>query len=315
MSYPRSHIGYIEEDFLAQLAEEARTKFGVGKVADYIPALAEVEPDQFGMAICHRDGRVQSCGDALVPFSIQSISKVISLVIAMRHADEFGLWQRLRQEPSGMPFSSLIQLEREEGIPRNPFVNAGALVIVDILVEKIFLILHHMREFVREHSGNRSINYDARVAESELRNTSRNAAIAHLIKSFGNIHGDVNRVLEVYCHFCALGMNCVDLARLFSFLASAGHSPISSQQLLSADQAREVNGMMLTCGLYDASGSYAAQVGLPAKSGVGGGIVAVLPGEFTVCAWSPRLDANGNSVGARWALEKLVDYLGRSPLG
>ncbi|SHF73003.1 L-glutaminase [Microbulbifer donghaiensis] len=305
----------ISDEFLQQLARDARTHFGRGRVARYIPALAEVRPDQFGLAICYRDGRLQTAGDAHTGFSSQSISKVLALVMAMRSTDVRKLWQRVRQEPSGMAFASLVQLESENGIPRNPFVNAGALVVVDILCDAQFLVLHRMREFARALCDDPTIGYDVRVARSELDNTARNAAIGWLLKSFGNLNGRVERVLEVYCHFCALHMSCAQLARCCNFLCNGGVNATTGERLLTREQARRVNGLMLTCGLYDASGTYAAQVGLPSKSGVGGGLLAVLPGEFTVCAWSPALDSLGNSIVASWALERLVEHIGRSPLG
>ena len=289
---------------LEEILDEVRPLLGRGRVADYIPALADVAPDQLGIAVCSTDGELHAAGDAHTPFSIQSISKVFSLVQAIDHCGE-ALWERLGHEPSGQPFNSLVQLEFERGRPRNPFINAGALVICDINQSRFATPELSMRDFVRRLSGNRQIVSDSRVAESEYQHRARNAAMAYLMQSFGNFHNDVEAVLRSYFHHCALRMSCVDLARAFGFLAGDGRCPQSGEALLTPRQARQVNAIMATSGLYDEAGNFAYRVGLPGKSGVGGGIVAVVPGRFTVCVWSPELNAAGNSLIGMAALEAL----------
>jgi len=289
---------------LEQILDEVRPLLGRGRVADYIPALADVAADQLGIAVCSAEGELFEAGDARTPFSIQSISKVFSLVQAIGHRGE-SLWERLGHEPSGQPFNSLVQLEFERGRPRNPFINAGALVICDINQSRFATPEISLRDFVRRLSGNPHVVSDARVAESEYQHRARNAAMAYLMQAFGNFHNDVEAVLRSYFHHCALRMNCVDLARAFGFFARDGHCLSSGEAVLTPRQARQVNAIMATSGLYDEAGNFAYRVGLPGKSGVGGGIVAVVPGRFSVCVWSPELNAAGNSLIGMAALEAL----------
>jgi glutaminase len=296
---------------LQEILDEVRPLLGQGRVASYIPALADVPADQLGIAVCSADGEVFEAGDAQTPFSIQSISKVFSLVQAIGHRGEL-LWERLGHGPSGQPFNSLVQLEFERGRPRNPFINAGALVICDVNQSRFATPELSMRDFVRHLSGNRQIVSDTRVAESEYQHRARNAAMAYLMQAFGNFHNDVEAVLRSYFHHCALRMNCIDLARAFAFLAREGSCPQSGEVILTPRQAKQVNAIMATSGLYDEAGNFAYRVGLPGKSGVGGGIVAVVPGRFTVCVWSPELNAAGNSLIGMAALEALSQRIGWS---
>ncbi len=292
------------QPLLDRINLEARARFGQGAVADYIPALARVPADRFGMAICTLDGELYCSGDAAESFSIQSISKAFALAMAQqRYGDE--LWQRVGKEPSGHAFNSLVQLEFERGMPRNPFINAGALVVVDALSSRLSAPVHAFLEAMRLRAGNPTIRIDHRVANSEYEHRFRNAAMANLMKSFGNFHNEVDEVLKAYFSYCALSMSCVDLARAFSFLANGGRCVLTGEQWLSRLQTQQLNALLFTSGLYDAAGDFAYRVGMPAKSGVGGGIVAVVPGRFTVCVWSPELNHYGNSVAGIWALEEL----------
>ena len=299
------------QSLLEDILEEVRPLLGQGAVANYIPALAEVPPTQLGIAVYGVSGKTWHAGDALTPFSIQSISKVFSLVQAIQHCGE-GIWSRLGYEPSGQPFNSLVQLEFENGRPRNPFINAGALVICDINQSRFVAPELSLRDFARRLCGNPLIVSDPKVAASEYQHRARNAAMAYLMQAFGNFHNDVEAVLRSYFHHCALRMNCVDLARAFAFLAREGHCLHSGEQILSTRQAKQVNSIMATSGLYDEAGNFAYRVGLPGKSGVGGGIVAVVPGRFSVCVWSPELNAAGNSLAGMAALEKLTERIGWS---
>jgi glutaminase len=299
------------QTLLNEILEEVRPLIGKGKVADYIPALADVSAQQLGIAVYSNDGSHYCAGDARVPFSVQSISKVFSLVQAIGHSGE-AIWERLGHEPSGQPFNSLVQLEFERGRPRNPFINAGALVICDINQSRFAAPTLSMRDFVRRLSGNPHISIDARVADSEYQFRARNAAMAYLMQSFGNFHNEVEPVLRSYFSYCALQMSCLDLARAFCFLANDGFCKHSEEQILTRRQAQQVNSIMATSGLYDEAGNFAYRVGLPGKSGVGGGIVAIVPGQFTVCVWSPELNAAGNSLAGMAALELLSSRIGWS---
>lgn len=296
---------------LNEILEQARPLIGQGKVASYIPALADVPANQLGIAVYGNDGELFHAGDAQTAFSVQSISKVFSLVQAIQHSGE-DIWQRLGHEPSGQPFNSLLQLELEGGRPRNPFINAGALVVCDINQSRFAAPALSMRDFVRRLSGNAYVSVDRRIADSEYQYRARNAAMAYLMQSFGNFHNDVEAVLRNYFSHCALSMSCIDLARAFCFLANDGFCKHSGEQVLSARQTQQVNSIMATSGLYDEAGNFAYRVGLPGKSGVGGGIVAVVPGQYTICVWSPELNAAGNSLAGMAVLELLSERIGWS---
>ncbi|ASP39796.1 glutaminase [Bacterioplanes sanyensis] len=299
------------QTLLDRICQHAPSLWGSGKVADYIPALQRVNPQQFGIALLMADGQLYTAGQARTGFSIQSISKVLSLMLALqRHGEQ--LWQRVGIEPSGTAFNSLVQLEYEQGKPRNPFINAGALVVVDALLARNAMPVHTMLTTVRRLAGNPSIIMDEAVSESEYQHRERNAAMAWLMKSYGNFHSDVDAALRAYFQFCALHMNCVELVRAFSFLMNQGVCMQSGQRILSARQTQQINALLLTSGLYDAAGDFAVRVGMPGKSGVGGGIVGAVPGKFTVCVWSPELNEYGNSVAGLYALEQLADELNSS---
>jgi glutaminase len=285
---------------------------GEGRVATYIPELANVSPKHFGIAVVDLEGNVARAGDADVPFSIQSISKLFAFALAF-HLEGDSIWARVGREPSGSPFNSLVQLEYEKGKPRNPFINAGALVIVDMLTSRYKERADDtLLAFIRKVSRNDGIDIDQKVAESERSMSHRNAAMAHFMKSFGNLENPVDAVLDEYCNHCAIAMSCVDLARAVTFLANHGKVPWSGEQLLDNSSSKRLNALMLTCGTYDAAGDFAFRVGLPAKSGVGGGIVALIPGECGICAWSPALEPSGNSYAGSIALEMFTTFTGRS---
>lgn len=281
-----------------------------GVVADYIPALARIDPAHLGIALCTVDGVEVVAGDADVRFSIQSIAKVFALTLAMQR-DTPNLWRRVGREPSGTRFNSLVQLEHERGIPRNPFINAGALVVTDLIVEHVDDAKAVMRQLVRELSGAEDIDFDVDVARGEAATGHTNIAMAHFIKSFGNLHQDPDVVLDAYFHHCSLAMSCRELARAGRYLAAGGVDGRGAR-ILTPVQTKRLNAVMLTCGAYDAVGDFAFRVGLPAKSGVGGGILAVLPGHFSVCVWSPGLDVVGNSVLGTRLLELLTERTGLS---
>lgn len=303
----------LSNALLETLLEQVRPLTARGTVASYIPALAEVPAHALGIAIVTSDGQLFQAGDAQTRFSVQSISKVLSLSVALTRYSDDEIWQRVGKEPSGQPFNSLVQLELEHGKPRNPFINAGALVVCDMLETRLTAPRQRMLEFVRQLSGTADINYDRHVARSEYEHSARNAAIAWLMKSFGNFHNDVSKVMQTYFHYCALSMNCVELARSFVYLANQGKA-VDGTTILTPRQARQINALMITSGMYDGAGEFAWRVGMPAKSGVGGGIIAVIPNRMSIAVWSPGLDAIGNSLAGTAVLELLSEQLGSSVL-
>lgn len=303
-----SDLQSIVDDICAEMA--ARSDRGV--VANYIPGLANVSPDQFGMAIVGADGSLVTGGDAQTSFSIQSLSKVFALTMALGKVGE-RLWQRVGREPSGNAFNSIVQLEAEHGIPRNPFINAGAIVVADVNLSG-----HMPREsigellrFVQFVADDESIVIDEGVARGEAETGFRNMALANYMRAFGNIHHPVDLVLGCYFHQCAIAMNCVQLARAGRYLMLDGMQP-GGGRVVSARRARRINALMLTCGHYDASGDFAFRVGMPGKSGVGGGILAAVPGKASIAVWSPGLNENGNSHLGTIALERLAEATGWS---
>ncbi|NYS30722.1 glutaminase B [Pantoea sp. WMus005] len=301
----------LNNALLQEILDQVRPLVRQGKVANYIPALADVAADNLAIAVCLRDGTLFQAGDAETRFSIQSISKALSLTVALTRYEDSEIWQRVGKEPSGQPFNSLVQLELEQGKPRNPFINAGALVICDLLETRLTAPRQRMLEIVRQLSQQPDINYDRHVARSEFEHSARNAAIAWLMKSFGNFDNDVTSVMQTYFHYCSLSMNCVELARTFIYLANQGKT-LDGSQMITPRQARQINALMITSGMYDGAGEFAWRVGMPAKSGVGGGIIAIIPGEMSIAVWSPGLDSAGNSLAGTAVLELLTDKLGRS---
>ena len=265
-----------------------------GKVASYIPELRDVNPDKFGVHLTTIDDDHYDFGDSDERFSIQSIAKVLALVLAYKLEDE-KLWERVGVEPSGTPFNSLVQLEYDLGIPRNPLINAGALVICDILVSKLENPKHDFIQFVRKVSDNPDIDYCSRIANSEKLAGYRNAALINLIKSFGNIKNDIDVVLDFYFNLCSIEMSCKELSRTFLFLAAYGVCPYTNETIISVSKSKRINAIMQLCGFYDEAGEFSFKVGLPGKSGVGGGIVAIHPNKYCIAVWSPRLNKKGNS--------------------
>jgi glutaminase len=304
-------LGFMDlQALLDDLAREAAPFSAQGRVASYIPALAAVDPARFGIALATTDGQLFGSGDWRVPFSIQSVSKAFSLALVLARDGE-ALWRRVGREPSGNPFNSLVQLEYEKGIPRNPFINAGALVLIDRLLSLTGDSLGTLLAFLRAESGNPAVGVDPDVAASEAAYGHRNAALAHFLASCGNLENPVERVLDHYFRQCSLTLSCGDLARAGLFLANHGLRA-DGLRLLTRSEAKRINAIMLTCGTYDAAGDFAYRVGLPGKSGVGGGILAVLPERGVLCVWSPALDPHGNSVAGVEALDRFTTRTGWS---
>jgi len=265
-----------------------------GKVANYISELSSVDPSKFGVHLTTINNKHFNFGDANDKFSIQSIAKVLSLSLAYKLENE-KLWKRVGVEPSGTAFNSLIQLETDLGIPRNPLINAGAIVICDILITHLENPKKDFIQFVREISGISTIEYCPRIAESEKATSYKNTALINLMKSFGNIKNDIHIVMDFYFNLCSIEMTCKELSQTFLFLATYGVSPYSEERVLSKSKSKRINAIMQLCGFYDEAGEFSFKVGLPGKSGVGGGIVAIYPSKYSVAVWSPKLNKKGNS--------------------
>lgn len=298
---------------LAEAYDIALPHRGKGKVADYIPALARVDPMRFGMALALPDGTLHVAGDADMPFSIQSVSKVFTLALALRRVGT-GLWDSVGREPSGSAFNSIVQLESEAGIPRNPLINAGAIATTDRLIDgrDADVVTQEILDFVRARAGDDGVGIDLDVALSESQTGARNRSLAHFMDAFGTLRHPVETALGVYFRQCAIAMSCRQLARAGLFLARAGRDPLTGEQLVEAHRARRINAIMMLCGHYDNSGEFAFRVGLPGKSGVGGGILCIAPGQGSIAVWSPGLDDAGTSLVGAIALEHFAYAAGWS---
>lgn len=295
------------------VAAEIEPVRGEGRVADYIPALARVDARRFGLAVVTCDGEAAEAGEAWAPFSIQSISKVFTLTLALERVGE-GLWSRVGREPSGSRFNSIVQLEAELGVPRNPFINAGAIVVTDALMQgrPSAEVIAEIRDALRRLAGADQIDVDDEVARSEAQTGFRNFSLGYFMRGFGNLTSPVEDVLTTYFNQCSLRITCRQLARAGLFLANRGTDPLSGETVTTPERARRIAAIMMTCGHYDASGEFAFQVGLPGKSGVGGGILAIVPGRAAVAVWSPGLNEYGTSHVGALALEKLAARMGWS---
>lgn len=297
------------------IAAQVQPLLSYGEQPSYIPQLSTVRKNQFGIALQTVGGQDLVAGDADVPFSIQSISKLFALMLALERVGD-DMWSRVGKEPSGTPFNELIQVDQDRGATRNPFVNAGALVVTDLLCSHFAQPELALLQALRRCGEDERIDVDEVVMRSERDNCHRNAAIAHLLKSYGCIENSVDVVLDTYCRQCALTMTARQVARCALPLAiDAGASVRNPPEKLRPSQRHSVIALMLTCGTYNAAGDFAARIGLPMKSGVGGGILAVIPGIGSVCAWSPGLDESGNSIAAARAVELFAQHTGFSLLG
>lgn len=297
------------QQILDDIAVRARPAAADGKVASYIPALARVDPTKFALAVVMADGTEVATGDADEPFSIQSVSKLFALALAMEWLGN-EVWERVGREPSGMRFNSLIQLETERGRPRNPFINAGAIAVTDAILHRRPQYENSLRTQMRQLSGNERVQFDPEVFTSERETGDLNRAIAFVLKAHGNLREDPIAVTNAYFRACSLAMSARDLARAAMFLVTPQQGAAACA---TGTHAARIRAIMRTCGLYDQSGEFAYQVGLPGKSGVGGGIVVVQPGQYAACAWSPPLDRFGNSAAAQVALASLAQQLATPP--
>lgn len=300
------------QKILNEIQDEIKPFLGKGKVANYIPALAQANPNDFAMSIIDLKGSQYNVGCTSKNFSIQSISKVFTFTLALLNYSR-ELYKRVGHEPSGDPFNSLVQLEYENGIPRNPFINAGAIVTTDSLISKYEdNTFYEVLDFIKKASNSSIIGYDETIFKSELEHGYRNLALINMMKSFNNITNSTNSVIETYFKQCSILMTTKQLAKSMLFLANHGINPLTNETYISEQQAKRINSLMLTCGHYDASGDFAYRVGLPGKSGVGGGIVAVVPKKMAICVYSPKLNKQGNSLVGTKALELFTTKTGLS---
>jgi glutaminase len=303
----------VMDALLAEVLAAAAPHRAAGKVADYIPALAKVDPNKLGIAVADAEGRVWGAGDCGEAFSIQSISKVFMLALALERAGP-DLWDKVGREPSGSAFNSIVQLESERGKPRNPLINPGAMVVTDRLIgdRTADAAIADLLALLRGQARDESVHVDEEVAASEAATGARNRALAWFMKSFGTLSNEVDIVAGAYFRQCAVAMSCRQLARAGLFLAFDGKDPETGAQVVTSARSRRINSVMMLCGHYDNSGEFAFRVGLPGKSGVGGGILAIAPGHASIAAWSPALNPAGTSAAGAAALEALVGRTGWS---
>ena len=293
------------QEIIDEIFSSIKAEGNNGQVAQYIPELAKIDPNKFGIYLQTINNEGFSAGDWNAKFSIQSISKVLGLSLAYKILGD-KIWERVGVEPTGNPFNSLIQLETDQGIPRNPLINGGAMVICDMLFSHLKNPLPDFLEFVRQIGKNDKINYSEAIAKSEKSVGYRNIALCNFIKSFGNLENNPEEVLNFYFNMCSLEMTCQELAQTFLFLADDNFRTNEDKRILSMSQAKRINAIMQTCGFYDESGEFSFKVGLPGKSGVGGGILALHPDKYCIAVWSPKLNQKGNSYRGMKFLERFT---------
>lgn len=301
------------EALVAAVLEDAEIYRGHGELAKHIPALTQVDPSKLGIAIALGDGSTYVAGDADEPFSIQSIATIFTLSLTLGQVGA-ALWNHVGREPSGSPFNALVQLESEKGKPRNPLTNAGAIVVCDQLIghDTPDQAVEDILDFLRQRSGDPAIAMDERVAMSESRAGSLNRSLAHFVAAFGNLQNAPEDVLSVYYRQSAILMTCRQLARAALYLAFDGTDPVTRQEVCIPSRSRRINALMLTAGHYDNSGDFAFRIGLPGKSGSGGGILTIVPRIGAIAVWSPGLNAARTSLAGAVALEKMVERTGWS---
>jgi glutaminase len=292
---------------LTRFVEEAKQYARYGKVADYIPALGKVDPNDLSAAICAPDGTVIDAGDTTHKATLQSISKIIALALVLMDRGEQEVFKKVGMEPTGDPFNSIAKLEEvQPAKPLNPMINAGALAVTHMIagssVEERF---ERLLQFVRKLAGNPTISYSEEVARSEFETAFLNRSLCYFLKQHGVINEDVEELMDLYTKQCAIEMTCIDLARIGLVFAMDGRDPFTDEQIMPLDVARICKTFMVTCGMYNASGEFAIKIGIPAKSGVSGGILAAVPGRFGIGIFGPALDEKGNSITGMKLLELL----------
>lgn len=298
-------IADIKEEMEKALAY-GKSFLGSAKPAGYIPELAGADPMQLGISIITADNQAFGCGDWKQHFTLQSISKVITLILAVEDMGMETVFEKVGMEPTGDPFNSIIRLEKASRKPYNPMINAGAIVVCSCIKGSCANDrTQRFLKFARKLCGNPELKFDEAVFLSERMTGDKNRALAYMMKTNGILEGDVEEHLDVYFHLCSLMVCSRDIAFLGAVLAGNGCDPVTGERYMSGNVLKLVRSLMVTCGMYDASGEFAAKVGLPSKSGVGGGILSVVPGIMGIGAFGPALDEKGNSVGG----VKMLEYL------
>jgi len=296
--------------YLPTWVSESKALCVDGKVASYIPELAKGNKEALGIHILDAMGNEYSTGDSETAFTVQSISKVFTLLLALIDVGEKEVFNRVGMEPTGDSFNSMLKLELvQPGIPFNPLINAGAIAISSLIIgqsqqEKRDRIL----DFFRKLSNNNTLQYNMDVYHSELDTANLNRSIAYLLKDNGVLMQNVDDVLDIYTHHCSIEVNCRDLAQMALVLAHNGVNPLTNEQLVPRRYVQIAKSFMLTCGMYNASGQFAIEVGLPAKSGVSGSILTFVPGSVGIGVIGPSLNAKGNSIAGVDLLEKLSKH-------
>ena len=293
---------------LEEILLEAKQYTRYGAVADYIPALKKANPDDLSVAIYQSDGTCYSAGCIEKKITLQSISKVITLALALMERGEEDVFQKVGYEPTGDPFNSIVKLEMSNpSKPLNPMINAGALAVTHMITgNTVDDRFQKILQFVQDLSGNNEISYSKEVAQSEFETSHLNRALCFFMKQHGIINEDVEELLDLYTKQCSIEVNCLDLARIGIIFALDGKEPLTNKQLMPAYVARICKTFMVTCGMYNASGEFAVRVGIPAKSGVAGGILGAVPNRFGIGLSGPALDEKGNSVAGLKLLELLA---------
>ena len=300
--------GLPEESLVARLLHEAHGRYAgldEGTVADYIPALAEADPTLFGLALVEADGTTHLAGDTAAPFTVQSISKAFVLALVLDAIGHEEVHRVVGVNNTGLPFNSVIALELNQGSPMNPMVNAGAIATTALLPGGWLAVHEGLSRF-----AGRSLELDERVLRSESETNHRNQGIADLLTSYGRLAGDPEESVEVYTRQCSLLVTARDLAVMGATLASGGVNPVTDEHVVEASVCRDTLAVLAACGMYELSGEWQFEIGLPAKSGVSGGIVAIAPGKGALGAFAPLLDRAGNSVRGQRACAHLSRSLG-----
>ncbi len=304
-----SELACRSEDILQSLVEEASKVAYEGKVANYIPALQKENPEHLSCAIVYPDGNCVSAGDIKKRFTLQSISKIITLALVLMDYGPEHVFHRVGMEPTGDPFNSIIKLETSsKAKPLNPMINAGALAVTSMMKgsnakDKVEYIL----DFVRKLTNEPEIDFCEEVAISEFTTSFLNRSLCFYMKGDGVIHGNVEEIMEVYTKHCAIRMNCLQLARMGAVFAMDGINPLTNERVMPKEVARICKTFMVTCGMYNASGEFAIKIGIPAKSGVSGGIMGSVPGRMGIGIFGPPLNEVGNSHTGLKLLELLQE--------
>lgn len=299
------------KELLESIIENNRCYTLDGKVATYIPELSKANPDALGICVSELDGKEYFAGDFDTKFTIQSISKVITLMLAILDNGKEKVFSKVGMEPTGDAFNSIIALEtKNQHKPINPMINAGAIATVSmVLGQDSDDVFQRILNFARKITDNPTLDVNNDVYHSEKATGHKNRALAYYMKSTGVIEGDVEEVLDVYFKQCSIEVTCRDIARIGALLAKDGIIPWSGERVISKGVSRIVKTIMVTCGMYDASGQFAVHIGIPAKSGVGGGILASVPGSMGIGVVGPALDLKGNSIAGIKVLEELSNKL------